>query len=347
MRFPFIILALALATPAVHASGATPAAAQQSGLTRLLQAELARFPSKSGIYVKNLATGEEAMVDPDGRYDSASTIKLAVMVLAFQLADQRKLDLNERYEMKASDLRGGSGIFRYNDIGLKPTWRDIITQMIITSDNSATDMVIKRVGGVTAVNDFLRRSGYAALKLNMTTLDYFRAFMEVVDPKYRSLSPEDVFALQSNVPYFTQPRAALIKEFKEESARRKQSGLLNKAADTEESWLGVMVPREVGRLMEGIESETIASRASCQEMKRILLAQQSGTRKIPHYLTVPVGHKTGETSGVTNDVGIIYAKSGPIVIASFNMHMTGLQADGDDRIGHVAQLVTEYFDGAN
>jgi len=82
-------------------------------------------------------------------------------------------------------------------------------------------------------------------------------------------------------------------------------------------------------------------------MKRILRAQQAGTRKIPHFLSVPVGHKTGETMGVTNDIGIIYAKSGPIIITSFNMQMAGLQADGDDRIGHVARIVAEYFDGAN
>jgi beta-lactamase class A len=347
MRFPLTIVALALATPLVQVLGAAPAAAQQSGLTRLLEAELARFPSKSGIYVKHLATGEEATVDADGRYDSASTIKVAIMVLAYQLADQGKLDLDERYEIKASDFRGGSGIFRYHDVGLKATWRDIITQMIITSDNSATDIMIKRVGGVEVVNNFLRGSGYTALKLNKTTLDYFRGLMEVVNPKYRSLSPEDLFALQSNVPYFTEPRAALIKEFNEEAARRNQRELLKQRSPDQATWLGVVTPRETGRMMEGIEAETIASKSSCQEMKRILRAQQAGTRKIPHFLSVPVGHKTGETMGVTNDIGIIYAKSGPIIITSFNMQMAGLQADGDDRIGHVARIVAEYFDGAN
>lgn len=341
------MLALTLVVPVmpVMAQTAAAPAASASGLTKLLSAELARFPSKSGIYVKNLATGEEAMVDPDGHYDSASTIKVAVMILAYQLADQKKLDLNERHEIKAADFRGGSGIFRFNDFGLKASLRDIITQMIITSDNSATDIMIARVGGIGAVNDFLRRSGYATLRLNYTTLDYFRGFYAVLDPKYRALGAEDIFALGTDIPWFTAPREKLIAEVRAAGAGGKQIDLIRNRSADETSWLGIMTPRESGRMMETIERGTAASKAACDEMKRILLAQQAGTRKIPHWLSAPVGHKTGETVGVTNDIGIVYAKSGPIVITSFNMDMAGLAADGDDRIGAVSRLIVEYFDG--
>ena len=41
-------------------------------------------------------------------------------------------------------------------------------------------------------------------------------------------------------------------------------------------------PNEMGKLLEGIEKDTIASKESCEEMKRIMRAQQAGTRKIPH-----------------------------------------------------------------
>jgi beta-lactamase class A len=79
----------------------------------------------------------------------------------------------------------------------------------------------------------------------------------------------------------------------------------------------------------------------------MMLAQQAGMRKIPHYLSVPVAHKTGETDGVTNDVGMIYAKSGPIIIAFYSLGYTGLEGEADERLGAVARLVVEYFDGAN
>ena len=110
--------------------------------------------------------------------------------------------------------------------------------------------------------------------------------------------------------------------------------------------LAVVTPAEMGKLLEGIEKDTIASKGACEEMKRIMLAQQAGTHKIPHFLSVRVAHKTGEVGGVTNDVGMIYAKSGPIIIAFYSMGYTGLAADADDRLGAVARLVVEYFDGA-
>lgn len=137
--------ALALLLQLMHlnamAQSASTSSAPKSNLTRLLEAELSRLPARSGIYVKHLGTGEQASVRGNEEFESASTIKVAVMVLAFRLVDQKKLDLDERYVIKPADYRGGSGIFRYKDPGLNPTIRDVIMEMIITSDNTATDIM--------------------------------------------------------------------------------------------------------------------------------------------------------------------------------------------------------------
>jgi hypothetical protein len=140
---------------------------------------------------------------------------------------------------------------------------------------------------------------------------------------------------------FSDQRKALIDEAKANSVDHPAPVDRN---DTSR-WFGSASPREMGRFVEGIESCTVAKPASCDEMRRMLLAQQAGSMKIPHYLTVPVGHKTGETTGVTNDVGVIYSGTGPIVIAFYNMSMTGTRADTEDAMGRVAQSVVDYFDG--
>src|SRR5271166_886073 len=137
MRFS-IVAGIALLLPVESPAQTT----EKSNLTRLLDSELSRFPAKAGVYVKHLGTGEEAAVRAGDPFNSASVIKIPVMILAYRLADQNQLNLNDRVEIKRSDLRGGSGIFRYHDVGLNPTIRDLITQMIITSDNTATDMMI-------------------------------------------------------------------------------------------------------------------------------------------------------------------------------------------------------------
>jgi beta-lactamase class A len=151
----------------------------KSGLTKLLEAELSRFPARAGLYVKHLRSGEEAGVRADEAFNSASVIKLPVMVIAFQMADQKKLNLDDRVEIGKSDYRGGTGIFKYHDLGQTPTLRDVITEMIITSDNTATDMMIAKVGGVARVNQWLGDNGYKGLKLNSTANELFRKRYEL------------------------------------------------------------------------------------------------------------------------------------------------------------------------
>ncbi|MEQ1866756.1 MAG: serine hydrolase, partial [Micropepsaceae bacterium] len=234
-----------LAAALLFHSGARAQSSQKSSLTRLVEAEVGRFvgpggPYRGGIYIKHLGTGEEASVNATRHFETASTFKLAVMVLAYQMADQKKLNLNERYTIKPSDIRGGSGIFRYQDMGLNPTIRDVITQMIITSDNSATDIMLAKVGGVGALNAWLKQSGYNDFHVNSTIFEYFRQRYDVLDAKYAKMSPEELYALGTNNPVFTTSRNAFIKEVEEgmtRSAARVNEEMAKRRGD-EKYWLG-------------------------------------------------------------------------------------------------------------
>jgi len=317
--------------------------ATESGLTRLLEGELSHWPvTSSGIFVKHLGTGEQAAVRENMAFESASTIKVPIMVLAFQLADQGKLNLDSRYEIKAADMRGGSGIFQYQDVGLKPTLRDAITQMIITSDNTATDIVIAQVGGIDKVNSFLKGQGYRTLHLNEPTLGFFRNSARQVDEKFGALSAEQVFALFTERSSFRQPYQDLIAQY--EAALKRNPNVVMEPWEDPAQWFGAASPREMAGLLEGIEKCTVARQTSCDEMKRILRAQQY-KHKIPRYLSVPVGNKTGETDAVSDDVAIIYAHSGPIVMTSYNMGVKGPKAELADKMARTARMVVDYFDG--
>ena len=299
----------------LHDVSAQPARSA-SGLQRLLDAELARFPGKAGVWVKHLTLGDEAGVRADETFNSASVIKIPVAVLAFRMAEKGELSLTQRITITASDVRGGSGIFRYHDPGLQPTLRDVLLQMIITSDNTATDLAIGKVGGVDRVNAWLREAGYGdGLKLTQTTGDLFA--------KYRAL-PQGT---SSN----------------------------DKTNADRTYWLGEMTPRATGRLLEAIQrcsdgsagAAPIAAQASCADMMRMMRAQQSGARRLPHFLGVAVAHKTGDFPPVlANDVGIVFARSGPIVVSFFANAIDGSYGDAEDRIGRIAQLIVGYFDGA-
>lgn len=352
------------------------AEAAEGGLQRLLAAELARFPAKAGIYVRHLTTGEEAAVRGDETFNSASVIKIPVMTLAYQLAGLGTLNLDARVEMRKADLRAGSGVLRYHDAGLRPTVRDLITQMIITSDNTATDLAIAQVGGVAAVNAWLTANGYDDLRLNTTIFEVFKRRYAFADPSLASLTAEELYALQSGDPAFANMPRERFDAIQRTMRRPGLAEELNRQVNEEPStWLGRITPRGIGRLIESIETcrpgrnrhaggGPVVSAAEaapavgavgvdlqagphCDEMKRTLRRQQSGARRLPHFLDVPVGHKTGDFPPVlANDVGVIYARSGPIVVAFLTNAIREPYAELEDRMGRTARAVVDYFDGA-
>ena len=327
--------------------GTTASQVAPGSLERMLQADLARFPAKTGIYVKHLTTGQEAAVRADETFNSASVIKIPIMVLAYQLAEQGKLKLDARVTMNRRDVRGGSGVLRYHDVGLQPTVRDLITQMIITSDNTATDMMITQVGGVEAVNQWLKANGYLELRLNTTIYDVFKRRYAFADAALDTLTPEEVYAVQTGDPTFANMPQARFDAVQKTMQRPGLSGELNRQVSDEPStWLGQITARGVGRMLAAIEQCTILSKPSCAEMTRAFRRQQSGARRLPHFLDVPVGHKTGDFPPMlANDVGVIYSRSGPIVVSFLTNSIREPYAELEDRMGRTARGIVDYFDG--
>src|SRR5437764_9264292 len=143
-------------------------------LEETIRARLDSLQAQSSFYAKHLVTGAEIAVRADEPMNTASVIKSPVMILAFRDADAGRLDLHERYTIRAEDVRGGTGLLQTFEAGVQPTMLDLITQMVITSDNTATDIMIAKVG-LVRVNRLLDSLGYRETRLRMTVGDVFRA----------------------------------------------------------------------------------------------------------------------------------------------------------------------------
>jgi beta-lactamase class A len=229
--------------------------------------------------------------------------------------------------------------------------------MVITSDNTATDIMVDKVGGFAALNSWTASAGYPNIRMLQHGWEWRRKVMTVADSRFKDLPAEQIvglmYAMGNNALFarytdlFTGQRQELVTAVRSDAFRQKYNQTRDKyLSDDSNFWLGTMTPRDIGRLLEAIENGTIASKESCNEMKAILLRQQSGTRRIPHFLNVPVGHKTGDgPPNIANDVGIVYARSGPIVISFFTANIQGSYAEAEDRIGEVSRMIVEYFDG--
>jgi len=352
MRMRLLVPALFLPLAAVLSAQAPP-----SGLPALLESQLGNFPARTGLYVKHLGTGEEAGVRADESFSSASVIKLAILIRAFQLADAKDLDLNERVTITRADLRDGSGVLQYHDLGLKPTYRDLLTEMVITSDNTATDLMVRKIGGVETLNRWLTSSGFTHTRMVGRGHEYRRKLLTLVNPEFANLTPEETTGLQYAsqgsplfglyADLFPGPRAKWVETVRNPANRRTLAEYRGRLTVQDRAyWLGDMTPRETGRLLEAIERGTLTSKASAAEMKAMLGRQQAGSRRLPHFLDVPVAHKTGDSAVIANDVGLVSARSGTVIISFFVNGVTGSYGEAEDRIGRAAREIVNYFDGA-
>ena len=158
----------------------------ESSLEDAVRAELDGLDAETNLYAKHLSTGDEIAIRADEPVNTLSIIKIPIMILAYRDAEAGRLDLDERYRVRPEDMRRGSGLIQTFAPGLQPTYRAIITQMIITSDNTATDIMIARLG-FDRVNELLEELGYAETRLQASTGDLFRRVWELVDPANASL----------------------------------------------------------------------------------------------------------------------------------------------------------------
>lgn len=125
-----------------------------------------RFSGELGFAARNLATGEEVLFAPDRILPTASVIKLGILAEVFRLRRAGELGLDDRLEVRAADITLGSGVLKTLSPGLRPTVHDLATLMVVVSDNTATNMLVDRVGGVDAVNRTTRDYGFSTIVLH-------------------------------------------------------------------------------------------------------------------------------------------------------------------------------------
>jgi beta-lactamase class A len=159
------------------ASSAAGAQEKQKVLWQKLEANIRdidqHLDGVMGVAIEDLTTGDQFFLHENEVFAQASSIKIAVLAELYRQAQQGKLKLTDLYTVQASDLVADSNIMG----GLTPgvtrvTLRDLATMMVAVSDNSATNVLIDRVGteNVNAMLDSLGLS-HTRLRRKMMDLD--------------------------------------------------------------------------------------------------------------------------------------------------------------------------------
>ena len=148
-----------------------PLARLQSNIERVTRSVNAKW----GIYIKCIETGEEIAINADETMDTMSVIKIPLMAEVFRQIEAGKFSLSDRVTLKETEKRPGTGVIRSLDAGASLTIKDLITLMIIVSDNSATDMLFEKVGGIEPVNKLMQSYGLNTIKATGPSDVWFKA----------------------------------------------------------------------------------------------------------------------------------------------------------------------------
>ncbi|MGV2829546.1 serine hydrolase [Myxosarcina sp. GI1(2024)] len=124
-----------------------------SALKTQLEDLAAKYPQlEPKIFLADLDTQSYVSIDSQTPLASASTIKLPILVAFFQDVDAGKVDLEERLTVTKDVVGSGSGYMQYEPLGTTFSALETATKMITISDNTATNMLIERLGGQAALN---------------------------------------------------------------------------------------------------------------------------------------------------------------------------------------------------
>ena len=123
------------------------------------------------VAILDLSTGQKYLLRADEVMPTASSIKIAILAELYRQAQQGKVKLTDLYTLQQSDMVGGSGITSVLTPGMtKLTLRDVAGLMISVSDNSATNVIIDRIG-MENVNVLLDSLGLTRTRLRRKMMD--------------------------------------------------------------------------------------------------------------------------------------------------------------------------------
>lgn len=124
------------------------------------------------IVVKGLNFNLDLCINEQRIFSSASTIKLAIMYEVMTQVFEGKRKFKEKFILRGIDKCSGDGILKELIDGHLFTLEELTTLMIIASDNTATNMLIDKLG-IVGINDMIYKLGAKNTKLQRKMMDVY------------------------------------------------------------------------------------------------------------------------------------------------------------------------------
>ena len=328
-----LICICASSTVGAQTTAPTPSLVHQN-LERLRASISSVIPNAQGVVgvsIKHLESGASVSVNGDQMFPMASTYKVPLLVELHAMAKDGRLKWDEIVEVTPRDQHLGSGDLtrNFDAPGIQLSLRNLANLMMIISDNSATDMLLKRAGAAN-VEKRMRTLGIEAIRIDRSTHEMNLDYQGRDTAKLKDLSRDELHVAMRRDPRSLTVEARFANDDRFGNDSRDGASPNATVALLEKIWRGEAVDRG-------------ASDAMLELMKRC----RTGENRLRGYLPAAtvVAHKTGSFGGVINDVGIIYlpGNAGHIAIAVFTKSTRVTSEEAERVLAHIGRYAYDYF----
>jgi beta-lactamase class A len=296
-----------------------------------LQKEVARLAKitdgEVGLTAIHIETNRRVSLNDAVRFPMASTFKVPIAVQLLSRVDRGEIRLDQMISIEPRDLHPGSGELSnlLKQPGVSLSVRNLMELMLLISDNSATDVVLRLAGGPEAVTSKMRELGITGINVNRPTVRLISDWLGADPPPEKDWTPDLWNKLYEAVP--AAARTAAEAKFNVDPRDTAQ-------------------PSAMADLLVKIYGKSLHKPETAELLLDILRRCQTGAARIKGMLPpeTVVAHKTGSIGGTVNDVGIVTLpdNAGHIALALFVKQ--GTKSETSERaIAQIARTVYDYF----
>jgi beta-lactamase class A len=288
---PLVVTVLACALALWSSLAVTAETALQTRIEKIA----ATLDGQLGVFARNLTTGDTVALAADTRFPTASVIKVPVMVEAFHQIEAGALTLETPVRLRLDAKVGGSGTLREMHDGTEVTVRDLVHLMIVVSDNTATNLLLEKVG---------------TLKVNARMESYGLRQTKIFRPTFRGGQPdccpeqEREFGLGMSTP-------------------REMATLLERVATGRA--VSEAASKEMFAILERQQDRNMIARRLPLGAEGLLIGNKTGTDE------EKIADASGRLGHVRADVAIVRAPRATYVLAMFARRVNDESWTADNR----------------
>lgn len=316
------------------ASSCIALAAGDPSLTRLERQ--IEFVAKSatdatlGVTAIHIESGRTVSVRGTDAFPMASAFKVPVAVQMMGLIDDGQSTLDHMVTVAPQDLHPGSG--KISELmfhpGLAMSVENFMEMMLVISDNTAADVVLREAGGPAAVTAKMKSLGLPGIRVDRSTARLISDFTGV-----KQLPPETEWNRDMwERLYDAVPNA--------EHMQARRAGWKD-PRDT-------ATPSDMAKLLVRIwKRDLFTNPKNGETLLKIMERCQTGKSRIKGMLPqgTDVAHKTGTLGGVVDDIGVVTlpGNAGHVAIAVFTKGSFRPEESAEKAVAEVARTIYDYF----